>query len=85
VLVIAILPLALIAASLASETGLVYAQLESGDLNPGLYFRAVCSVVAVSFQYGDRLHVNQLLGQLHYFFTAQKSGVVSDRSGNTTS
>lgn len=41
VLVIAILPLALITASLASETALVYAQLETGDLNPGLYFRGV--------------------------------------------
>ncbi len=40
-LVIVILPLALITASLARETALVYAQLQSGELNPALYFRGL--------------------------------------------
>ena len=41
VLVIVILPLALVTASLARETALVYAKIESGDLKPALYFRGV--------------------------------------------
>lgn len=41
VLVIVILPFALVTASLARETALVYAKLQSGDLNPALYFRGM--------------------------------------------
>ena len=41
VLIIVILPLALVAASLTRETALVYSRIESGDLNPALYFRGV--------------------------------------------
>ena len=41
VLVIVIIPFALITASLASEAAAVFAQLQSGELNPGLYFRGV--------------------------------------------
>lgn len=41
VLVIVVLPLALIAASLVQEAAVVYSQLESGELDPALYFRGV--------------------------------------------
>ena len=41
VLLIVILPLALVSASLARETALVYEKLQSGDLNPALYFRGL--------------------------------------------
>lgn len=41
VLVIAIIPLVLISASLAREAAMVYGQLQSGELNPALYFRGV--------------------------------------------
>ena len=41
VVIIVILPLALITASLTREIALVYAKLESGDLNPALYFHGV--------------------------------------------
>ena len=41
VLVIVILPFALITGSLAYEAGLVYEQLQSGELNPERYFRGV--------------------------------------------
>lgn len=41
VLVIVVLPLALIATSLVREAALVYSQLQSGELNPALYFRGV--------------------------------------------
>lgn len=41
VLVIVVLPMALIAASLVSEASLVYAQLQSGELKPALYFRGL--------------------------------------------
>ncbi len=41
VLVIVILPFALLSASLAREASVVYERVQSGDLNPGLYFRAV--------------------------------------------
>ena len=41
VLVIVVLPLALITATLAREAALVYEQLQSGELNPTLYFRGV--------------------------------------------
>ncbi len=41
VLLMVILPLALIAASLTREAALVYAQLQSGELNPALYFHGV--------------------------------------------
>jgi predicted PurR-regulated permease PerM len=41
VLVIVILPVTLVAASLASEAATVYQRLQSGDLNPALYFHGV--------------------------------------------
>lgn len=41
VLVIVVLPLGLIAASLVQEAALLYSQLQSGELNPALYFRGV--------------------------------------------
>ena len=41
VLVIVIIPFALITASLASEASALFAQLQSGELNPGRYFRGV--------------------------------------------
>lgn len=41
VLVIVVLPLAALAAALANEAALVYARLQSGDINPALYFRGV--------------------------------------------
>jgi predicted PurR-regulated permease PerM len=41
VLVIVVLPLALIAASLVREAAQVYAQLQSGELDPALYFRGL--------------------------------------------
>ncbi|MBV5298578.1 MAG: AI-2E family transporter [Rhodoferax sp.] len=41
VLVIVVLPLAAVATALASEAALVYARLQSGELNPALYFRGV--------------------------------------------
>ncbi|MBT3067527.1 AI-2E family transporter [Rhodoferax sp. U11-2br] len=41
VLVIVVLPLALIAASLVQEAALVYSQLQSGELDPALYFRGL--------------------------------------------
>lgn len=41
VLVIVILPFALIAAAVAHEAGMVYEQLQSGELNPERYFRGV--------------------------------------------
>ena len=41
VLVIIVLPFALITASLAHEAGLIYEQLESGELKPERYFRGV--------------------------------------------
>ena len=41
VLVIVIIPFALMAASLAREAAAVFAQLQSGELNPGLYFRGI--------------------------------------------
>jgi len=41
VLVIVIIPCALMAASLAREAAAVFAQLQAGELNPGLYFRGV--------------------------------------------
>jgi predicted PurR-regulated permease PerM len=37
----AILPLVLVSASLARETSLIYVRLESGELNPAVYFRGV--------------------------------------------
>ena len=40
-LVIVVLPMAAVAAALASEAAVVYARLESGELNPALYFRGV--------------------------------------------
>lgn len=41
VLVIVVLPLAAVAAALAGEAAVVYARLQSGELNPALYFRGV--------------------------------------------
>jgi predicted PurR-regulated permease PerM len=41
VLVIVILPLTLVAASLASEAATVYQRLQSGQLNPALYFQGL--------------------------------------------
>ena len=41
VLVIVILPLALVAATMAREAALAVQRLQSGDLNPALYFRSV--------------------------------------------
>ena len=41
VLLMVILPLALITAALAREAATVYAQLQSGELNPGRYFQGV--------------------------------------------
>ena len=41
VLVIVIIPFALMTASLASEASALFAQLQSGELNPGRYFRGV--------------------------------------------
>lgn len=41
VLLIVILPMALITAALAREAALVYEGLQSGELNPALYFRGV--------------------------------------------
>lgn len=41
VLIIVILPLAILAAALAREAAQVYAQLQSGELNPALYFQGV--------------------------------------------
>ena len=41
VLVIVIIPFALITAALASEAAAVFAQLQSGELNPAIYFRGV--------------------------------------------
>lgn len=41
VLVMVILPLVLITATLAREAAHFYAQLQSGDVNPGLYFRGL--------------------------------------------
>lgn len=41
VLVIIVLPFALITASLAHEAGLIYGQLQSGELKPERYFRGV--------------------------------------------
>lgn len=41
VLVIVIIPFALMTASLAREAAALFAQLQSGELNPGLYFRGV--------------------------------------------
>ena len=41
VLVIVILPFALVSASLASEATRVFERLESGEMNPALYFRGV--------------------------------------------
>jgi len=41
VLVIVVLPLALIAASLVREAAQIYAQLQSGELDPALYFRGL--------------------------------------------
>lgn len=41
VLVIVILPLALVTASLTHEAALVYQRLQSGELNPALYFHGV--------------------------------------------
>ncbi len=41
VLVIVVLPLALITAALAHEAALVYERLQSGELNPTLYFRGL--------------------------------------------
>ena len=41
VLVIIVLPFALITASLAHEAGLIYEQLQSGELKPERYFRGV--------------------------------------------
>lgn len=41
VLLVAILPFALLTASLAREATLVYQRLQSGELNPALYFRGV--------------------------------------------
>lgn len=41
VLVIVIIPFALVTASLAREAAIVFGQLQSGELNPGIYFRGV--------------------------------------------
>jgi len=41
VLVMVILPLVLVSAALAREASQVYEQLQSGDINPGRYFRGV--------------------------------------------
>jgi predicted PurR-regulated permease PerM len=41
VLVIVVLPLALIAASLVREAAQIYTQLQSGELDPALYFRGL--------------------------------------------
>ncbi len=41
VLVIVILPLALVAATMAREAALVVQRLQSGEINPGVYFRGV--------------------------------------------
>ncbi len=41
VIVMVILPFVFIAAALAREAAMLYAQLQSGALNPGLYFRGV--------------------------------------------
>lgn len=41
VLLIVILPFALVTASLAREVTLIYERLQSGELNPALYFRGV--------------------------------------------
>jgi predicted PurR-regulated permease PerM len=41
VLVIVILPLALVAATMAREAALAVQRLQSGEVNPGLYFRGV--------------------------------------------
>jgi predicted PurR-regulated permease PerM len=57
VLVLVVLPLALVAASLVREATLIYERLQSGDLNPALYFRGVFdalpnSVTAVLDRFG---------------------------------
>ncbi len=41
VLLIAILPIAVISASLAREVTLIYERIQSGELNPALYFRGM--------------------------------------------
>ncbi len=41
VLFIVVLPMAAVAAALASEAALVYARLQSGEINPALYFRGL--------------------------------------------
>ncbi len=41
VLVLVVLPFALVTASLAREAALVYQRMQSGELNPALYFRGV--------------------------------------------
>ncbi len=41
VLIIVVLPLALVAASLVREAALVYQRLQTGELNPALYFHGV--------------------------------------------
>ena len=41
VLIIVILPLVLVTAALAREAALVYQRLQSGEMNPGLYFHGV--------------------------------------------
>jgi len=41
VVVIVILPLALVTAALAREAALLYARLQSGEVNPAIYFRGV--------------------------------------------
>lgn len=41
VLVIVVLPLAAVATALASEATLVYSRLQSGEINPAVYFRGI--------------------------------------------
>ena len=45
VLLIVILPFALVTASLAREVTLIYERMQSGELNPALYFRGVFSAL----------------------------------------
>lgn len=54
VLVIVILPVALVAVALTREAALVYQRLQSGELNPALYFHGVFD--ALPGWFGCQLH-----------------------------
>lgn len=47
VLLLVVLPFALLTAALAREAALVYAQLQSGELNPALYFHGIFDALPV--------------------------------------